>query len=80
MSRLYASVVAAEPAAGLVLLDITVRHGADRGMAFTLRRGDEAVGSAVVVNTDGTCTVARIGDFGRRVPPQVGDAAFFIRR
>jgi hypothetical protein len=78
MSRLYGKVLAVDAPAGLVVLGLSARHGVAKGMTFTVSRGSQPVCSLVILYADETMSVARVVELSARVPPAVGDVAFFI--
>lgn len=78
--RLYGKVLAVDPVAGLAVVGLAAKHGARKGMALTVRRGDQVVCSLDTVFAGRASSVARIVKLSVRVPPRVGDLAFHVAR
>ena len=80
MNALSARLLTVDPAARLVALTLSVRHGAKRGMQFNVARGDQPVCLVEIVAAGDEASVARIIELSERRQPRVGDRAFWISK
>jgi len=80
MSSVYGRIVTVDPDGTLVVVSLSEKYGAARGMRLYVRRGDDFVCLLEVVMVDAKGSVARIVDLSARSAPTPGDTVFWTKR